>query len=101
MGPAKKNGPPMRVDITGSADFVQCAAAGATVCSSGASSAPATPAKAPATMKATKMVRRTGTPLNSARSAFSRMARKASPSGERDRRCSRPAETSTRTEANQ
>jgi hypothetical protein len=47
------------------------------------------------------MVRRTRIPLNSARSAFSRMARNASPSGERDRRWSTAAETSTSTAENQ
>src|SRR5207249_1146906 len=101
MGPANENGPPMSAAITGSADLVQCAAVGATVCSSGASRAPASPANAPATTKARKMVRRTRMPLNSARSAFSRIARRASPSGERERRCSTPVETRTITAENQ
>ncbi len=76
----------MSVAMTGSADLVQCAVDGETVCSSGASSAPESPAKKPAVTKAMKMVRRTATPLNSARSAFSRMARSASPSGEEESR---------------
>ena len=40
-------------------------------------------------------------PLNSARSAFSRIARNESPRGERESRCSAPVETSTRMAANQ
>ena len=87
----------MSVAITGSADLVQCAAEGEMVCSSGASSAPERPAKNPAVTKAMKMVRRTATPLNSARSAFSRMARKERPSGEADNRCSTAIETRTST----
>ena len=50
--PTSENGPPISVAITGSADLVQCAVEGETVCSSGASSAPERPAKSPAVTKA-------------------------------------------------